>query len=37
MTTSVGTYETLDISVEDNVARVALNRPDSLNAINMVL
>lgn len=37
MSGAVGTYETLDISVEDHVARVAFNRLDSLNAINMVL
>ncbi len=33
----LGAFETLEVSIEDHVARVALNRPDSLNAISMTL
>lgn len=37
MSGRINGYETLEITVEDHVARVAINRPDSLNAINMAL
>jgi enoyl-CoA hydratase/carnithine racemase len=37
MTRPIGEFETLDVTVEDHIARVAINRPDNLNAINMVL
>ncbi|QDZ01329.1 enoyl-CoA hydratase [Nitratireductor mangrovi] len=37
MARSHSNFETLDVTVEDHIARVAINRPDNLNAINMVL
>ena len=37
MTETYPPFENLDVTVTDHVARVGLNRPDSLNAINMPL
>jgi 2-(1,2-epoxy-1,2-dihydrophenyl)acetyl-CoA isomerase len=36
MATSIG-YETVDLTVDDGLATVVLNRPDALNALNMQL
>lgn len=37
MTASLPAFETLDVSIEEAVAHVALNRPDKLNAMNAVM